>query len=203
MAQLNLFEDEPPNMLTPLGAKESPGHVEILPPVHKSSPEIALAKEVSSAPTEGQLENQYLWHQADKYEDRCFRTVIVFFIASCLVVCSKAGLKIPNATLESHGLPVLDNARLLTGMLGAITVITAFVVVYYALRTLQHRPQLRLRLPAPSPAGRVAQVMFGSAVLLLIAMFTVAVYLSFIDILFMSTYLIDHILYTLDGWDPQ
>ena len=164
--------------------------------------ETQVGDEDAFHPTEGQLEHAFLVHQADKYQERCLRALTIFFVAASLTIFAKAGLPISEVVLEKYGLPATDNTRLLQGMLGAITVICGFVVVYFALRIRQHSPQRNLGVIVRSSLeGQLAGGMLVIAVVLLTAMFAVVVYLSFTDVIFMVTYLFNHNTYTLDGWD--
>lgn len=170
--------------------------IEILPPETKPEPQTYFA------PSLGQVERQFLQRQIDKYEDRALRAIWAFVIATCLAVFVKGGIPVSQAILEKLGLPAVNNARLLAGMLGAASVVFAILTVYYALRRWQHSPQLELVLLRKSLAGKFVRLFFAIFVLLLVAMFVVVIYLTGRDILYMVTYLWDRQWYIMDGWEP-
>lgn len=147
-------------------------------------------------------EHAYLLHQADKYEERAIRMKKTFFAAAVLAVFVSGGVPIVNYLLEKGGLPFIDNLRLLSGILGGATFIFASILLRYALTSRHYTQQLSLRLLHRSIAGYIARWMFVGEAAILIATFSVAIYLTFGDIFYLFTYIWNHTFYTLDGWEP-
>ena len=201
-AQLALPFDDGPRVAA-IEVDQRAGHTEvevILP--RAAARQLTAERETDDDPrTDGQLEHAYLSEQAARYEDRCFKAAGRFSAAAVLTVLARAGVDLSGVVLAKFGLPEIEDTRLLPGMLGAITVVYAFVTLYYGLRIRQHRPQRQLRLLGWSAAGFAAEAMLVLGVLLLVTLLAIAVYVSFADILFMATYLFDHNVYTLEGWD--
>ncbi len=170
--------------------------VEVLPPVDRGS------RSDPSSLSEGALEHAYLRHRADKYEDRAVRALLAFMISAIFSVLLKSGIPVSQAALEKVGLPVVSNARLLAGMLGGATFVSALVCTFYALRMRQYSVQLDLPLVRSSLAGMLATVLFGLCVVVVVAMFLAVVYLTWRDVLHLVTYVWERQFYILDGWEP-
>ncbi len=162
---------------------------------------VTAALQEANVRSDGAEENRYLLHQADKYEERALKTLLLFLAAACLTLLVKSG--IPTGTVtEKLGIPNISNTRLLAGMLASSTILFASGLAYFALRIRQHSPQLRLRFVERSWAGYVAQYMLWIGTLLVAAFLVAVVKAAGRDIWFLFTYVIDRQLYVLDGWDP-
>ena len=175
----------------------SPNRIEVLVPSAPADVQPGPAPE-----TDGAEENRYLLHQADKYEERALKALVFFLASACLTILAKSGVNVTAAMAEKWGIPPVANEHLLPGILASATILFAAALGYFALRIHQHSPQLKLKLVSRTWAGLVAQVVLRICALLIGLVLLAVVLVSWTDILFLFSYVIDRQFYILDGWDP-
>lgn len=171
-----------------------------------TSPSARTATEVlaPSDRTEGQSEREFfarMSEKAERYEDRMSRLLGVFFVLVLTTVFTKAGVPVLRSVQKKFDIAQID-ATLICGVLGASAIIFFLMACYCALRVKQFTPHQGAFFPAYTWAGRAAQYMFNGGVALLLFILVLEVVLTFWDIVYTVVYLVEHILYKLDGWDP-
>jgi hypothetical protein len=177
-------------------AKAETSKAEVLPP-------LSQADLIERSPlTEGDRERDFLLHQSDKYEERALRMQKTFFLTASAAVLIKGGVPIAKVLLDKGGYPAIDNLQLLAGILGGATLIFASVLLRYTLTLRHYTQQLQLPLVRRSLAGIIARSMFAIEAAVLISTFAVVMYLTLGDMIYLLTYVVDHLRYTLEGWEP-
>lgn len=155
-------------------------------------------------PSDGQREHAFLLHQADKFEQRALRIKVLFVAAVILSVLSKAGVPVATALLKQYGLPTATNLSLVTGLMAGIAILFAAALLRYELESRAYalQIQLNMNLGPRSLLWRVAAGFAAFENVLLVMCFVLLLYVSVSDLLYVFTYIHDHVRYVLDGWEP-
>jgi hypothetical protein len=138
-----------------------------------------------------------------KFEDRANSFMNWSVVFTLFAVFAKGGIPLSSELLERFGMPDIGDGRLLTGLLTAVAMLFAGTAVFYVLQVRHYAAQLQMPALRRTRAGDLAQAIFRIGTIGYAFLIISIICLCLSDVVYAVTYLIDHVRYTMTGWDAQ